>query len=243
MTPALLTRRRLIAGLAALGVSTSLAGCGAFRGPATPIALDWESRHGRDHPLAGRLFAPDAARFLDEAEAVDRLDAAHYILLGETHDNPDHHRLQARLILALRAGGRRPVIAFEMIDTTQRYRLADHLAAHPHDADGIGAAIGWEAAGWPPYALYRPIFAAALDGGMPVVAGNLSAETIRALGRDEPEVRALASKLRLDRPFPAELEAALEAEIAEEGRAPAKPAHSRSKKKKRSRSRRRAGTG
>lgn len=39
------------------------------------------------------------------------------------------------------------------------------------------------------------------------------------------------------------LEAALEAEIAEEGRAPAKPAHSRSKKKKRSRSRRRAGTG
>ena len=214
-TAAGLTRRHLLAGAAGASLVPWLAGCAVLRGAAEPIALDWESPHGRDHPLAGRLFAPDDERLVDEAEAIERLDDAHYILLGETHDNPDHHRLQARLIRALNAGGRRPVVAFEMIESTQRYKLAAYLAANPHDAEGIGAAIGWEAAGWPPYAMYRPIFAAALELGLPIVSGNLPAETIRALGRDEPGVRSLASRLRLDRPFPPELEAALEAEIAE----------------------------
>ena len=71
-----------------------LAGCRS----AAPVALDWRSPAGRDHPLTGRIWDVQEARFIDEATLLRRLYGARFVLLGEMHDNVDHHVLQARVL-------------------------------------------------------------------------------------------------------------------------------------------------
>ena len=70
---------------------------------ATPaIAQErWMSLAGRDHPLAGSVWDVAAAAFLSAADLIAKLSAANIVLLGETHTNPDHHRLQARIVAGL----------------------------------------------------------------------------------------------------------------------------------------------
>ncbi|HEY3190091.1 MAG TPA: ChaN family lipoprotein, partial [Solirubrobacteraceae bacterium] len=89
--------------------------------------VSWQSSIGREHPLVGRIWDVAARRFVDEPTVVAAITRARYVLLGEKHDNPDHHALQARLLRALTAAGRRPAVAFEMLTPVQADPLARHL--------------------------------------------------------------------------------------------------------------------
>jgi uncharacterized iron-regulated protein len=211
-----LTRRRILAAMAGAAATGWLAGCSVPRDAAgEPIVLTWQSPHFRDHPLVGRLYAPADDRFLSEADALGRLAEARYVLLGESHENPDHHRLQVRFIEGLIERGRRPAVAFEMISSSQRRALERHLARNPRDAAGLGPAIGWEQSGWPPWRLYQPIVAAALAGGLPIVPASLAPHTVRSLGRDDPASRDLAVRLGLTETWPEALQESLEREIVD----------------------------
>src|SRR4051812_674712 len=48
-----------------------------------------------DHPLVGRVWDVKNATFITRDALWAKLVTADYVLLGEKHDNPDHHRLQA----------------------------------------------------------------------------------------------------------------------------------------------------
>jgi len=169
------------------------------------------------HPLAGAIWDVAAGARIDRPALVARLAAAGVVLLGETHDNPRHHAWQAELLAALVAEGRRPAVAFEMIEMNQQPAVDSARRTRPRDPDLLAHAVAWQDSGWPPFALYRPIFAAALDADLPVVAANLPMADVRALARGglggiDP-VRAAA--LGIDRPLTAEVQAALEAEMSE----------------------------
>jgi uncharacterized iron-regulated protein len=170
---------------------------------------------GHDHPLTGRVWDVAAARFITMDALVERLAPARFVLLGERHDNADHHAFQAWIVRGLVAAGRRPAVAFEMLDAEQATRLAEHLARAPRDAAGLGDAVGWSGSGWPAWKEYQPIADAALAAGLPIVAANLPAGTARAvvrgnLGALDPElVRAHG----LDRPAAPDTQAAMEAEM------------------------------
>jgi uncharacterized iron-regulated protein len=206
--------------LAWLALLASLAGCGA-----APPAAWWRSSVARDHPLVGRIRDVAGQRFIDEATLVGRLARARYVLLGERHDNPDHHALQARVVRALAAVGRRPAVAFEMLAPSQADALARHLAARPRDAAGLGRAVSWETSGWPPWPMYAPVAQAALDAGLPIVVANLDPERARAVGREGVAALdpALVARHGLDRPLPDAPGDALAAEIRDAhcGHAPA----------------------
>ncbi len=175
----------------------------------------WQAPLGRDHPLAGRVWDVTAAQFMDAGALPSRLASARFVLLGEKHDNPDHHRLQATLVRALAAAGRRPAVAFEMLDTTQAPALAHYLAAAPRDASGLGDAVGWKDSGWPRWALYEPIAHAALDAGMPILAANLPAAVVSAVARGNPSAlpASLVATHALDRAPPDRIQAAMAADI------------------------------
>jgi uncharacterized iron-regulated protein len=161
-----------------LVLSTQLAGCRT-----ATMGVPWLSTVAREHRLVGRIWEVTARRFIDETDVIVRLAEARYVLLGEKHDNPDHHVLQARMIRALTAAGRRPAVAFEVFTPYQAGALALYLAAHPHEAAGIGEAVNWKVSGWPAWAIYEPIAQAALDAGLPLVSANLDDERARAVGR------------------------------------------------------------
>lgn len=180
-------------------------------------AQTWESALGRDHPLAGRIWDVEAGRFIDDEMLVARLTRTQFILLGEKHNNPDHHRLQAWLLSALIAADRRPAVGFEMFNTDQQEAIDRHLRTMPTDAAGLADAVGWDQTGWPKWSLYQPIAEVALTARLPIIATNLPPKTGEALRRKglggvDP---GLVARLDLHRPLPSATHAAMAAEIHE----------------------------
>lgn len=187
----------------------------ALTGPAAagPPVAAWESTLNRDHPLVGRIWSRPTADFMTPDALVANLAAARHILLGEIHDNPDHHRLQAWLVTRITETGRAPALVMEMIAADQAPALAAHLETGT--VAGLDTALNWAETGWPDWAFYRPIIAAALAAGAPIVAGNPSAALTRAVGAGG--VAALGTNRRaalaLDAPLDETMQAALIAEI------------------------------
>lgn len=171
----------------------------------------WQSALHRDHPLAGRIWSSRNGDFLSPDHLVSTLAKARFVLLGETHDNPDHHRLQAWLIARLVEAGKRPAVVMEMIREDQSAILQSYLAKPKRQAAGLGEALEWEKTGWPDWRLYQPIAEAALAAGLNIVAGDASRERIRRISRDG--LASLGQRVRaglaLDTEFAAPLANAL----------------------------------
>lgn len=204
---ALPRRLVLIVSVTLLSIAAPIMGMAVAGEPPPPFTIV----PPKDHPLVGQAYEPASGRLTDLDEVVARALAADAVLLGETHDNPDHHALQAWMVRRMIAGGRRPAVAFEMIDDSQRDALERHLATAPDDAAGLGAAIGWDKTGWPDWTHYRPIAEAALAAGRAPIPANLSRDDTRALARgDAPD---LSAKLGLDRTLDPDMAAAIAEEI------------------------------
>jgi uncharacterized iron-regulated protein len=170
---------------------------------------------GQDHPLTGRIWDVAASRFVTSETLIARLAAARFVLLGERHDHPQHHQLQASIVGGLTTAGRRPTVAFEMLDTDQAAALAAYLQRSPRDAAGLGDAVGWSSSGWPPWPLYEPIADAALAAGLPLAAVNLPSATARAVARGNLDALppALVRIYGLDRPAAPAVQTAMESEM------------------------------
>jgi uncharacterized iron-regulated protein len=178
-------------------------------GPPPPTTGgDWRSPIGRDHPLAGRRFDLHARSEIGEDELVAALRGARFVLLGESHENADHHLLQARLIRALAANGE-PAVALEMLRRDQQAALDDALAAPDPGPETLRAATAWDRSGWPDFALYAPVFEAALAAGLPLLAADLSRDDLGRVASDEPLPAEMRARLGLDEPLPAEIERGL----------------------------------
>jgi uncharacterized iron-regulated protein len=187
----------------------------------------WQAPLDREHPLAGRIWDVRRARFVEADAVVERLATSRYVLLGEKHDNPDHHQIQAALLRSLLGTGRRPAVVFEMFTADQAPILARQQAAAPRDADALAAAVDWKKSGWPDWAFYRPIAQAALDAGVPIVAGNLASATVRAIARGEAGAvpAGLRARYALDRPLAPPAQARLTDEIRESHCGALPPSH------------------
>ena len=173
----------------------------------------WTSQHFQDHPLAGTIWTLDfEAVTISELEKA--LANARFVLLGEIHDNPDHHRLQARLIDTLVGKGRRPAIVFEMIPANLQAELDRHVQGGVSEARTLGKALRWEERGWPDWAIYQPIAKAALSAALPLKAGGLGADVQKVLAKGEasPIYTQTMEDLDLARPLKPE---AAEAEALE----------------------------
>jgi uncharacterized iron-regulated protein len=177
----------------------------------------WITEEDAALPLVGRIWDVRAGRFVDDAALMAAAAGADLLLLGETHDNPDHHVLQARIVRQVTAAGRRPALAFEMLPTTQQETVDAALARAPRDPDVLGAALRWDESGWPDFVMYRPIFAAGLDAGLPIVAANLPRAVVKDLvtkgagALDAP----LRERLEREEPLAPEALASLREEMRE----------------------------
>src|SRR5204863_479545 len=124
-------------------------------GCAPTTEIEFERAPGRGEPLQGRIWDVAAGAFVDPQTLVQRLAASRYVLLGERHDNPEHHTRQAQLVRDLVAAGRRPAVGFEMISTDDGPAIARYLIGSPKSAARLGAAVNWPRPGWPDWRLYE----------------------------------------------------------------------------------------
>jgi len=67
----------------------------------------WKAPIGQDHPLSGRIWDVTSARYIDERSLLDRLVDVRFVVTGESHNNPDHHQLQLRILKAMFGKGQR----------------------------------------------------------------------------------------------------------------------------------------
>lgn len=196
-----------------LGLLTFAFGCTTQ----PPGPHDLTSPFGRNHPLTAKIWDTQARRFISPAELASALSRHDFILLGERHDNLDHHKLQAWLIEAIAGHNRSPVAAFEMIPSDKAEALAIYQENDRHNADGLDVFLDWKTSGWPDWKNYKPLADAALFNGMKLAAANLPPSVVKDMikgGRAAlpPE---LAHKLNLPGVIPDTLKEALAADIRE----------------------------
>ena len=103
------------------------------------------------------------------AQAARRLRGTRYLLLGEVHDNPVHHRLRAALLRDVLADGVPTWVVFEQMD--RQHNPA--IAAAPPEVEAVVEAGRLDRKGWA-WPLHRPLFEVALAGRATVIGGNLS---------------------------------------------------------------------
>jgi uncharacterized iron-regulated protein len=93
-------------------------------------------------------------------------------VLGEVHDNPAHHAVQAQRVASIAP----KALVFEMLTPDQAARVTPDLM---DNADALAATLDWASSGWPDFSYYYPIFAAAPDAT--VYGAGVSRDTVRGV--------------------------------------------------------------
>jgi uncharacterized iron-regulated protein len=170
--------RRSVAGrrawLALAAGALALAGCAGSavpeRGEAGPARPAIVIRPGADITASARVVA-------------DRARTAEVVYLGELHDNPLHHAIQARVLEEMILAGARPAVAFEMIPETRQAALDGAIRSQASPVE-VDRQLGWAAQGWPDFMMYWPLMDLARRHGLPVVATDLDPAVTRRISRD-----------------------------------------------------------
>ena len=115
-----------------------------------PAVASWETSLDVGHGLVGKIWSSDTQRYVKSDQLLDAVAAHDLVLIGERHDHPDHHRLQA---LILQRVGDSALVGFEMLDENDAPKISAGMTA-----DEIAQASDWSNSGWPRFEIYRPIF-------------------------------------------------------------------------------------
>lgn len=150
----------------------ALVGCQA----SLPPVPAWQGTEGRDNVQLGRIIELSSGQALSPGQLVQRLDDAPRVLVGEKHDNPDHHRLQLWLLRALESRRPQGSLLLEMLEPRQQ-ALVDAQKGKASPAADLPKALDWQP-GWD-WALYGPIVREAMGQPYPLLAANLSPEEVR----------------------------------------------------------------
>lgn len=231
--------RRAIAAaaLCLCGVAAPAAqGAECVRSGATALR-DVHWRHGKQaHPLIGQVFKgeqiiPVASGACERSplqqlivEAWETVREGGIVLLGEVHDNAEHHAVRGdilwpRLDRLVPTQGLRPAAVFEHIRTSQQagldafYRNAAR-SRRPWRAPDLLRELDWKASGWPAAEMFYPLFNAALRAKQRIYPGNAIRERMRKLvrGEDQPTDEEIP-RLKLAQAMPQPLLDALTTEL------------------------------
>jgi len=134
-------------------------------------------------PITGEIRDLRNGQSLTAQELLARLARPERLIVGEQHDNRDHHQLQLWLLQAL--GQRRPQgsLLLEMLTPDQQPRV-DALRLAPTLPNDLPGALAWQP-GWD-WDLYGPIVRFALGQPYPLLAANLDNSQMRAFYKQPP---------------------------------------------------------
>lgn len=137
-------------------------------------------------------------------DVIVSMQSADVVILGEIHDNPQHHQVQTEAIEVIEPSA----VVWEMVTEEGAQRLAQKAVTNPEE---LGRILRWAETGWPPLSMYYPVFQASdapVYGAMvPRAAARAAMErgAATALGAD-------AARYGLTVPLPAADQAEREAD-------------------------------
>lgn len=171
-----------------------LTGChSAGTSPVAPTLQslpEWQSPEGRDRPELGQIRETASGKLLTPEALVQRLAEAPRVLVGEQHDNSDHHALQRWLLQSLASYRPQGSLLLEMLEPVQQARVDAVRTQNPLPVE-LAQALDWRQ-GWD-WAFYGPILRDAFTQGYPVLAANLDRDEMKAIYRTRPELSGARS--------------------------------------------------
>jgi len=123
-----------------------------------------------DHPLAGKIWDMRSNSFMDEATLIARINLSNVLLLGEVHDNSEHHELQQKLLQARIDSGAKPALMMEQLDAASQPILDQALAGIKADEvlNNVTALIKFS-----DWQFYSPLVAIAVNNRLHIIAANV----------------------------------------------------------------------
>ncbi|MBN8285420.1 MAG: ChaN family lipoprotein [Zoogloea sp.] len=155
---------------------------------------------------ADRIIDVASGREISRTELLAQARQSDFLLLGEIHDNPHHHRRRAELI----AGLAPKAIVAEQLDEGRR----TDWAQNPGEAlEKRLSAAGFDAAGWQ-WPLHEPLFAGLAEARIDVTGANISRDLARRIVREgSPALPARIAAALAANPLSPRAEAALDADL------------------------------
>lgn len=146
----------------------------------------WLSPEGRQAAELGQIRDLASGELLSPQQLVERLAVAPRVLVGEQHDNPDHHALQLWLLRELAARRPQGSLLLEMLMPSQQARVDEVQAqsrAGNAPVDLIGA-LAWQP-GWD-WSVYGALVSEALRQPYPLLSANLDRSEIMSIYQQRP---------------------------------------------------------
>ena len=139
---------------------------------------DTKEKAAADCAPVGSWVVPGGGK-VTETEVIARAAKRSVVLLGEMHDNPDHHRWQLQTLAALHAMHPDMVIGFEMFPRRVQKALDQWVAGELSESQFL-AASEWGTVWSTDANLYLPLFQFARMNRIPMVALNIDTRLRRA---------------------------------------------------------------
>ncbi len=181
--------KRQIASFIFLSAFLSLTQCSVSTYPGDS---SWESAYFQQHPLVGKIWSYRDSAFVEPIELEAAISRSHYLLLGEKHDNPDHHRLRRQLINNLLLAQKFSVLGMEMLNSDQQQLLDAAVENNLHSGAQLRAALNWDEQGWD-WDFYGPVLEDLLRAGVQVRAANISLAEMMAVYQGEIDEQIIAA--------------------------------------------------
>ena len=148
-----------------------LAGCASTQ---QEQGQQWQSLLYTEHVLVGMIWDSQADKYIAADELLTRIEGGGYLLLGEKHDNPDHHALQLRVLDHVLQTDNVSAVSFEMMSSEQQPLLLDLSLSPQSSLEQINEYLQWDA-GWN-WDYYGPLLHSVIQADVLINAANISNE-------------------------------------------------------------------
>lgn len=122
-----------------------------------------------NHPLVDKLWSVEKQQFVDKSYLKKSILESDHTIVGETHDNIQHHIIQANVLQWLIDEKENVSPVFEMLSKNQLESIQN---LNITSADLFFDKVSWEESGWPDRKLYKPIFDVVIENKLPVYAAE-----------------------------------------------------------------------
>jgi uncharacterized iron-regulated protein len=163
-----------------------------------------------DHPLAGSIYDLANGQKISRDTLIERLQTTRYVLLGETHDNLEHHENQARFMAAMADAGRSAAVSFEMIDDRQGEILQGRDIK---SAQYLINLLLHVQTGWDYQTYYREVFDAVIQAGFAIKPANIERTRLVVMMHQQHELPLRIQQILSATPLTKEMETGLLDEI------------------------------